>query len=519
MVSKSLALLALSSLAIAKPHGHQHQHVPKHIPQGTGPRGPRGTGRPGFFPGGNGTWGDAPFASGSGAGSVPVVTQTVVPVPGEGAPGMPTGAPQVPGGGEGAAPPKPEIPGGDEGAASPPAAGAPGGGQGGISGPPDVNNNIPATDVAGGAGGNACVPQTTTTTTIQYVTVTADAGSPPQGGAPPAGGALPSGGEGDLTNTKDASAGEFFGVPTGGFGGGYGGGHGGQGGDFGGAAQSTTFATLPAGGNAAPTPAGGYGGAPSGTGSPAIPTGGSGSGSGSGSGNSTGGGASGGKAGLSYNSAGLLSAFDGAGMSWAYNWAAKPDGTLPSGVEYVPMCWGANDIDTCAQAAAGAKHVLGFNEPDLGEQADMTPEAAAQGHIKALNPLGAAGAQVGSPSITNGGAPHGIDWLNKWFSACGGQCTVDFVTFHWYDSASNIGYFKQHVQDVIDTAKQNGVSKVWLTEFGVTSGDAASFITEAKAFLDSTPEVERYAYFMAAEGNLIQGGGLSAAGKAYAGSS
>lgn len=491
MVSKSFALLALSSLAIAKPHGgHNHQHPARH-PHGTAPHGsgrPRPTG--GMFPGGrNGTWGDAPFPIGSGAGSVPVVTQTVVPVPGSDAPAEPTPAPVVPGGGEG----KPEVPSGDESAASPPAAGgAPGGGKGEFSPPTNVNNNI------GGGAGDQCVPLTETSTKVEYVTVTAgaEAASPSDEG------------ETELVGDKDVSAGQFFGVPTGGYGG-YGG-HGGQGGNYGQSdaqPQPTTFATMPTGGYG--------GGAPSATGgAPAVPT----QGSGSASGNSTGGGAaSGGKRGLSFNDAGILSAFDGAGMSWAYNWADSESGALPSGVEYVPMCWGPESIDTCGQNAAGAQHVLSFNEPDLGEQADMTPEAAAQGHIKALNPLAAQGARIGSPAITNGGAPMGTAWLQSWFDACGGQCKVDFVTFHWYDSASNFAYFQQHVEDVIAVAQKNGVDKVWCTEFGVTSGDAASFIDQATAYLDQTPQVERYAYFMAAEGNLIQGGGLSAAGKAYAG--
>lgn len=490
MVSKSLALLALSGLALAKPHGHQHQHVARH-PRGTGPR-DAGRLRPtgGFYPGGNGTWGDAPFPSGTGAGSIPVITQTVVPVPGDDSPTEPTPAPEVPSGGEGKpAPPAPEVPSGGEG-------GPPGGSKGEFS-PPDVNNNIPSTDVAGGIGGGAgdqCVPQTQTSTIVEYVTVTADA----EGTSPS------EEGQTDLTGDKDVSAGQFFGVPTGGFGNGgsYGGNRGGQGDPA--QPQPTTFATVPTGG---------YGGdAPSATGgSPATPTG------GSGSGNNTGSAPSGGKRGLSYNDAGLLSAFDGTGMSWAYNWADAESGSLPSGVEFVPMCWGPESIATCGQNAAGAQHVLSFNEPDLDEQADMSPEAAAKGHIEALNPLGAAGASIGSPAITNGGSPMGIDWLNRFFEACNGECTVDFVTFHWYDSANNIGYFKQHVQDVIDASKQNGVNKVWLTEFGVTSGDAASFIEESTAFLDSTPEVERYAYFMAAEGNLVQGSGLSTAGKAYAG--
>ncbi len=235
---------------------------------------------------------------------------------------------------------------------------------------------------------------------------------------------------------------------------------------------------------------------------------------------------SGGKRGLSYNSASVLSAFNGDGMSWAYNWGSGADGTIPSGMEYVPMCWGLSSTGSWAAAASsaiasGSKHVLSFNEPDLAAQSNIDPATAAKNHIQYLNPLSGS-AEIGSPAITNGAGTSplmGIDWLNSFFQSCAGNCKVDFVAFHWYDSASNLAYFKSHVQDVINAAAANGVSKVWLTEFGASGDDSdvANFITEATAFLDSTAAVERYAYFMASDGILLSGSGLSTLGKAYAG--
>ncbi|KPI39286.1 Alkali-sensitive linkage protein 1 [Cyphellophora attinorum] len=511
--SKSLALAALSSLAVATPHGHKHQHVPKHIPHGTGPRGPRGSGRPHGFPMGNGTWHDAPFPTGTGAGSPPVLSITVNPLPEQ-----PTG-----------------------GAAAP---------VGGAS-PPDVNNNVPAlptetpvadatrpvdggsgvapaggdAPVAGGApgggsppagGAGQCTPTTVTVTVDEVVTVSSASGgapsSPAGGDAPPVDGEAPASPSSDapasLTNIQQPSGGEFYGRPTGG----YGGQHGGQSDGYSYApALPTTFATAttPAAGNG-----GGYGAAPSATtsGAVSVPTGGSG---GIGSGNS--GGSSGGKRGLSFNDANILTPFDGTGMTWAYNWASTENGALPAGVEFFPMCWGRDSIASFAKDAAGAKHVLSFNEPDLAEQAGMTVQEAVDGHIKAVNPLAAQGAVIGSPAVTNGGSPMGLAFLQNWFTACAGQCKVDAVVIHWYDNANNLAYFKSHVNDAIQLAKANGVSKVWITEFGVTGGDAATFISEATAFLDATPEVEFYAYFMAAQGVLLNGSGLSAAGKAYVG--
>jgi hypothetical protein len=216
-------------------------------------------------------------------------------------------------------------------------------------------------------------------------------------------------------------------------------------------------------------------------------------------------------------------------MSWAYNWGNSPQGTIVSGAEYVPMLWGLNSASSWNAAAksaiaSGSKHLLSFNEPDLSSQSNISPSVAATNHIKYMNPLAGNGVQIGSPAVTNGAGtspPMGVDWLNQFFTACAGNCKVDFVAFHWYAPANSIAYFKQHVQDVIAAAAAGGVSKVWLTEFQASGTDAQveAFMAEALPFLDSTPAVERYAYFMCATGAgdlLTSSSSLSAIGQAYA---
>lgn len=230
---------------------------------------------------------------------------------------------------------------------------------------------------------------------------------------------------------------------------------------------------------------------------------------------------SGGKKGLSYNSASLTSAFANAGMSWAYNWGASPAGTLVSGVSYVPMLWGLNAVSSWSSAVAsaissGSTAALSFNEPDLSTQSNIDPATAAMNHIKYMNPLTI---EVGSPAITNGAGTSplmGIDWLNAFFDACAGQCKVDFVAFHWYADSSLTDYFQQHVMDVIGNATAAGVSKVWLTEFGTTGGDTESFLQTVLPFLESTPEVEKYAFFMCASPQTLSGSSLNTVGEVYA---
>ena len=110
----------------------------------------------------------------------------------------------------------------------------------------------------------------------------------------------------------------------------------------------------------------------------------------------------------------------------------------------------------------------------------------------------------------------GIDWLNAFFAACDGKCKVDFVAFHWYADASLTSYFQQHVNDVIAAAAKNGVNKVWLTEFGTTGGDTETFLQTVMPFLDSTPQVEKYAFFMCAAPQTLSGTSLNSVGQVYA---
>ncbi|CAG8953787.1 hypothetical protein HYFRA_00006679 [Hymenoscyphus fraxineus] len=227
------------------------------------------------------------------------------------------------------------------------------------------------------------------------------------------------------------------------------------------------------------------------------------------------------KRGVAYNDGKLVKVISGS--SWAYNWAATSGGGLPSGVEYVPLLWGdqadkTNGWNDNVQKAisAGSKHVLGFNEPDLGSQAHMSVDASVTAWKKWLQPL-AGKVKLGSPAVTNGNSQQepymGIPYLKQFLSRCSG-CTIDFVVIHWYNNNpldSAVQYFKDHVKEAHDVTGK----PVWITEFAYTGGDEAAFLKKVIPWLEAQAYVERYSYFMAAEGKLVSGGGLSTVGKAY----
>lgn len=223
----------------------------------------------------------------------------------------------------------------------------------------------------------------------------------------------------------------------------------------------------------------------------------------------------GGKRGVAYNSPSLAKLFIGKSQ-WAYNWGSA-NGGLASGVEFLPMLWGAGSEktanwvkDATAGIAAGATALLGFNEPDHTEQANMSPQAAATAYKTYMTDNFAGKAKLISPAVTNGGGSMGLTWLSSFMSLCT-DCKIDAVAIHWYDSSSNVDYFKSHIKDA---HTQSGLP-VYITEFGTTDGNDQAFLAAVLPWLDSQDYVQRYSYFMASDGKLISGTSLSAAGNTY----
>ncbi|KIW05861.1 uncharacterized protein PV09_03064 [Verruconis gallopava] len=238
-------------------------------------------------------------------------------------------------------------------------------------------------------------------------------------------------------------------------------------------------------------------------------------------------GASSGKRGLCYNNAALTKLFGGSGskITWAYDWAQTAGPDLNSGLVYIPMLWN-NAADRVASwmananaaIAAGADALLGPNEPDLGSQANMAVSAVVSLWKSSMQPF-AGKVKLGAPAVTNGGAPMGLTYLKNFIAACDG-CTIDFCPIHWYDSATNIAYFKNYVADAYAAC---GNRPIWITEFGASGSESevATFLNTVLPWLDSNSQVERYAYFMAAastDGTYLvnaAGTGLSSIGQIY----
>ncbi|MFI7541682.1 glycosyl hydrolase [Actinoplanes sp. NPDC049599] len=213
---------------------------------------------------------------------------------------------------------------------------------------------------------------------------------------------------------------------------------------------------------------------------------------------------------------------------WYYDWSAGNE-DVPAQAEFVPMIWGAaavNDADLATARRSGTT-LLGFNEPDLHDQANLTVEQAL-----ALWPrLEQTGARLGSPAVAFGGDTPG-GWLDRFLTGTRERrLRVDFITVHWYGSdfgEAAADQFLGYVQAVHD---RYGLP-VWVTEFGLinftgtprypTPDQLTTFITKSTAGLEAAPYVERYAWFAlpatgdsTAYGLYREDGTPTAAGQAY----
>jgi len=187
--------------------------------------------------------------------------------------------------------------------------------------------------------------------------------------------------------------------------------------------------------------------------------------------------------------------------AWYYNWAAGPTSGAGSSAEFVPMIWGSGSVTTATlnKAKAAGTTLLGFNEPDHGEQANLTPGQA----LDLWPQLQATGLRLGSPAVASGGATAG-GWLDQFISGARSRgYRVDFIALHWYGgdfSAAAVGQLRSYLQAVYDRYRL----PIWLTEYALmrfgpttypSSSQQVAFIQGSTAMLQSLSYVERYAWF------------------------
>jgi hypothetical protein len=210
-------------------------------------------------------------------------------------------------------------------------------------------------------------------------------------------------------------------------------------------------------------------------------------------------------------------------VGWFYDWNiganSSPD------LEYVPIRqnrhWPSMDQDW---EAKGATHLLGFNEPERPDQANMKVDEA----ISAWPILLETGLRLGAPAPSDGG----LGWLYEFMTkADAAKLRVDFVPVHYYravndpkDAKGAASQFYAFLKGVHDRVKR----PLWVTEWNnganwtkapdPSVAQQEDAIREMIKMLDDTPFVERYAiYNWVEEVRFIKAkdGSLTPAGEVY----
>lgn len=198
---------------------------------------------------------------------------------------------------------------------------------------------------------------------------------------------------------------------------------------------------------------------------------------------------------------GVNSALGKSGAAWYYTWSTTHSGV--SGPGFVPMIWGSASASTgaLAQAKQAGPYLLGFNEPDMSAQSNMTVDQA----LSLWPKLEAAGKVLGSPAVAYGGDTAG-GWLDRFMSGAKAKgYRVDFIALHWYggdfSTPNAVAQLKSYLQAVYNRYHK----PIWLTEFALidfsggtrfpTDQQQAAFVTSAAKMLDGLPYLQRYAWF------------------------
>jgi hypothetical protein len=198
------------------------------------------------------------------------------------------------------------------------------------------------------------------------------------------------------------------------------------------------------------------------------------------------------------------------GISWWYNWYSRPPGSGDESIEFVPMIWGGGSL--AESIPSSSKHLLGFNEPDLMKQSNLTEQQAAADWPSIEAKAAPLGISIVSPAVSycspmDGGAgqctePTVTDpytYLKNFLADCQG-CKVDYIAVHWYncDLPSLRGYIDGdgNFPGFVQFGRP-----IWLTEFAcngsATVAQQKAYMQAAVPYLEGNPNVMRYAWFSA----------------------
>lgn len=174
------------------------------------------------------------------------------------------------------------------------------------------------------------------------------------------------------------------------------------------------------------------------------------------------------------------------GAAWAYSWTNQMDLQVK---ESVPMIWGGFPSGQVPPVTGSSRWLMGFNEPDLKGQADLTPAQAVPlwSQIEQKYPdrlLVAPGPSHDHPEWI-------VQFRDAFIAKYGRPPRFDALSVHCYWGMA---------QQCIDLTKRYegwasawGTHEVWVTEFYLAREDQAKAFV---AWMEADPMVTRYSPFV-----------------------
>ena len=196
----------------------------------------------------------------------------------------------------------------------------------------------------------------------------------------------------------------------------------------------------------------------------------------------------------------------GPGVSWFYNWGPDISSQLNTEtksqkLDFYPMAWNGafspEKIRAYKQAHPECEYILAFNEPNLTDQAHMTPQQAADQwpRLKAL--ATELNMKIISPAMNYGTLANYSDpikWLDEFFQLVP-LSDIDGIAIHCYMGTpaslkSYVGLFKKYGKPI------------WMTEFCAWESYISnvskqmSYMCDVLNYMECDPDVYRYAWFI-----------------------
>ncbi|KIV90820.1 hypothetical protein PV10_05427 [Exophiala mesophila] len=198
---------------------------------------------------------------------------------------------------------------------------------------------------------------------------------------------------------------------------------------------------------------------------------------------------------------------DSGKISWVFNWELWVPDSTPTGVEWIPCVRTAGNVkdvdpfltDIIRRRGIKTSALLGFNEPEIPQQANLSVEQAVDLWKQVVLPAKAKfDLRLGSPGMSSD-LGRSKPWLDSFLSQLAGHDGIDFLVLHWY------GPLFSNMRNFLELMHASYPSwPIWLNEFAcstMNTGQCASeqqvqdFLRDALPWLDATPWIERYAYF------------------------